>query len=79
MRQAGQWLRRGWGSGTLAERWCQGGVHRRVCVGTPVAGNTMLGAVLTVLPGQLLLEKQINTNISYMKRAVITSEQEGVD
>lgn len=31
-------------------------------MGAPVARNAMLGAVLTVLPGQLLLEKQININ-----------------
>lgn len=59
-RQAWQGLRGGRGSDALAERGCQGRVHRRVCVGAPVAGNTMLGAVLTVLSCQLLLEKQIN-------------------
>lgn len=59
-RQAWQGLRGGRGSDALAERGRQGRVHGRVCVGAPVAGNAMLGAVLTVLSRQLLQEKQIN-------------------
>lgn len=55
-----QRLRGRWGRVALTESGCQGRVHRRVCVRTPVAGNTMLGAVLAVLSWQLLLEKQIN-------------------
>lgn len=59
-RQAWQGLRGGWGSSALAERGCQRRMHGRVRVDAPVAGNAMLGAVLTVLSWQLLLEKQID-------------------
>ena len=59
-RQTRQGLRGGRGGDALVESGRQGRVHRRVCVGAPVAGNAVLGAVLTVFPRQLLLEKQIN-------------------
>lgn len=59
-RQAWQGLRGGRGGDALAERGRQGWVHGRVRVDAPVAGNTMLGAVLAVLSRQLLLEKQID-------------------
>lgn len=54
-RQAWQGLGGGRGRDALAERGRQGRVNGRVCVGAPVAGNAMLGAVLTVLSRQLLL------------------------
>lgn len=53
-RQARQGLSGGRGSGALAERGRQGLVHGRVRVDAPVAGDAVLGAVLTVLPRQLL-------------------------
>lgn len=49
-RESWQGLRGGRGSAALTEIGRQGRVQRRVCVRAPVAGNTMLGAVLTVLP-----------------------------
>lgn len=59
-RQAGQRVGGGRGSGALAEGGCQRRVHRRVRVEAPVAGDAVLGAVLTVFSRQLLLEGQIN-------------------
>lgn len=56
--EAWQGLRRRRGSDALAER--QGRVQGRVGVDAPVTGHAMLGAVLTVLSRQLLLEKQID-------------------
>lgn len=66
-REAWKWLRWGWGSSALNERRCQGRVRWRICVDTPVAGNTMLGAVLAVFSWQLLLESHI-VQVSQLKK-----------
>lgn len=66
-REAWKWLRWGWGSSALNERRCQGRVRWRICVDTPVAGNTMLGAVLAVFSWQMLLESHI-VQISQLKK-----------
>lgn len=58
--KAWQGLRGRWGGGALTEGGRQGRMHGRVGVGAPVARNAVLGAVLTVLPGQLLWEKHID-------------------
>lgn len=65
-RQAWKGVRRWWGGAAFVERGCQGRVYRWICVDAPVAGDTVLGAALTVFSWQLLLEKQIN-KISQLK------------